>query len=349
MGAASSTNQNIATYSKVSNTININATSKFMNSAVMESIKKSMISLNQNCTQKFDSNATIQLSNLTSLGDVSISNLTLNSANVVKFDCIVQSQLLSQTENNFISDNSASIASMLQSLGTSDFLQSISGSLKNKIDSMPLTFSSASSNQSSTTIIDTQTTQNIVQDIQNLYKSTSVDDTTIKSVNETYQGFVNNAKVIVNNVTAGGNITVAAIRLDTLNQLDATAKLAGAVSQVILQKMQSMLGMKIQFQSETSQKSTTNNTSDANTSSTTTLDSVTSVANNAIQSISNIVGAPFKIVAIIVGVVIVLIGLVVVYRLASRPKPAYDSRTIDRLISLAKENDTFSALKNSAI
>lgn len=336
MGAASSTSQNITTYNKLTNTININAKSSFMNNAVMESIKKSMITLNQNCTQKFDSNAVIQLSNLSSIGDVSITDLTLDSKNVVKFDCVVQSQLLSQTENNFLSDNSASMASMLQSVGTTDFVQSISGSLKNKIDSMPLSFSSASNNQSSTNIIDTQTSQNIVQEIQNLYKSTNVDDTTIKTVNDTYQGFVNNAKIIVNNVTAGGNIKIAAIRLDTINQLDATAKLAAAVSQVVLQKMQTMLGMKIQFQTDTAQQSTTSNTTDTNASSTTTVDSVTNVANNAISSISSIIGAPFKIVAIVIAIVIVLLVLFVLYKLFSNPQST--NQTVQKLLIKGKNN-----------
>lgn len=341
MGTGSSTSQKASTYNKISNTIEVNATNQFVNSAVMESIKKSMSSINQNCTQKFDSNAVIQLSNLTSVGDVNISNLTLNSQNVVKFDCIVQSQLLSQTENNFLSDNSASIASMLQALGTSDFIQSISGTLKNKIDSVPLSFSASSLDQSASNTIDTKTSQNIVQNIQNLYKSTSVDTSTMQTVNDTYQGFVNNAKIIVNNVTAGGNITVAAIRLDTINQLDATAKLAAAITQVVVQKMQSILGMKIQFQTDTAQQSSTSNSNSGNTSSTTTLDSVTNVANNAIKGITSIISTPFKLFAVVVGAILILIALVVVYRLARQSK--FDKKTaaaIDYINSNSKVIDT---------
>lgn len=343
MGAASSTQQNNTSYNKLTNTININATNKFLNNAVMESMKKSIISLNQNCTQKFESNAIIQLSNLTSAGNVSITDLNLNSNNVVKFDCVVQSQMLSQTENNFISDNSASMASMLQSIGTSDFMQSVSGSLKSTIDSTPLTFSNTSSNQSNTNIIDTQTSQNIVQDIQNLYKSTSVDDTTMQNVNEAYQGFVNNAKIIVNNVTAGGNIQVAAIRLDTLNQLDATAKLAGAISQVILQKMQSILGMKIEFQSDTAQQSTATNTSTTNTSNTTTLSSLVSIPNNAINAISNLFNIPTTIAIYILIGIVVLVVAIIIYKFLSKPKSFNNfikNNTNNRMSFI--ENDTMS-------
>lgn len=358
MGAANSTQQSISTYNKLTNSIKINSTSQFVNNAVMESMKKSIISLNQNCSQKFESNAVIQLSNLTSLGNVSITDLNLDSNNVVKFDCIVQSQVLSQTENNFMSDNSSTIASMLQAMGTSDFLQSISGTLKSSVDSMPLTYQSTGANQSSTNIIDTQTSQNIVQNIQNLYKSTSVDDTTIQNVNSTYQGFVNNAKIIVNNVTAAGNIQVSAIRLDTMNQLDATAKLAGAITQVVLQKMQSILGMKIEFQTDTSQSSSTSNNSSTNTSGSTSSASAFNTLNNTVNKLTGIIGDPIKIVVIGGVAIAAVIILFIVYKLFKSQKikslnrGGHGRNTIDAILNSGlqfTENDTLSLIRSISI
>lgn len=301
MGGVSSSNQNLTSYNKLTNSINVNATNEFVNSAVMDSLKKTLVSINQNCTQKFDSNAVLQLSNLSALGDVNLSNLSINSQNVVKFDCLIQSQVVSQTEDNFLSDNSTSIASMLQALGTSDFLQNISGSLKSKIDSMPLSFVNNNSNQSNTNIIDTTTSQNIVQNIQNLYKSTATTDTDMNTVASTYQAFTNQAKIQVTNVSAGGNINISAIRIDNINKFDSTAQLASAISNIIIQKMQSILGMKIEFQSSTSQSSSNNQATTSDSQNTSTLESATGVINNAVNGVLNLFNIPGKIILIFVG------------------------------------------------
>jgi len=315
MGGVSSSNQNLSSYNKLTNSIQINATNEFVNSAVMESLKKTLIRVNQNCTQKFDSNAVLQLSNLNSIGDVNISNLTINSQSVIKFECLVQSQVISQTEDNFLSDNSASIASMLQSLGTSDFLQNVSGSLKSKIDSMPLSFVNNNSNQSNTNIIDTTTSQNIVQSIKNLYKSSSTSDTDISTVNNTYQAFTNQAKILVNNVNAGGNINIAALRIDNINSFDSTAKLSAAITNVVIQKMQSILGMKIEFQSSTSQTSSNNQSSTSDSQNTTTIESAAGVINNAVSGFFNLFNIPGKILLIIVVAIVLVIVAYLFYKL----------------------------------
>lgn len=301
MGGVSSSNQNLTSYNKLTNSIQVNATNEFLNSAVMESMKKTIINVNQNCSQKFSSNSILQLSNLNALTDVNLSNLQINSNNVIKLDCLVQSQVVSQTEDNFLSDNSASIASMLQAIGTSDFIQNISGSLKSKVDSLPLSFVNNNSSSSNTNIIDTTSSQNIVQSIQNLYKSTSVNDTEMNNVNNTYQAFTNEAKIIVNNVSAGNNINISAIRIDTINSFDATSKLAAAISNVIIQKMQSILGMKIEFKTNTSQSSSNNQTSSTNSENSASLDGVTGVINNAVNGFFNLFNIPTKIIMIIIG------------------------------------------------
>lgn len=315
MGGVSSSQQNLTSYNQVSNTININATNNFMNSAVMESMKKTLIETNQNCSQRFSATSLIRLANLKSIGNIKISNITINSQNIVKLDCLVQSQVLSQTENNFISDNSASMATMLQSVGTSDFIQSVSGTLKSKIDSMPLTFINSNSNTNSTNIIDTKTSQNIVQNITNLYKSTSVDEATMKSVNDAYQAFASDAQIQVTDVSSGNNIEISAIRIDNINSFDASARLAAAITNVVIQKMQSILGMKIEFQSETDQQSNTNSTAMSNNENTSTADSVTRIANNAVTGLVSTLTMPLKIVAIVAGVIIGIIILLFIYKL----------------------------------
>jgi hypothetical protein len=357
MGGSSSTqNQSITTYNKQTNSININASNNLLNSAVMSSIKKSLVQTQQSCKQSFESNALLQISNLMSSDTINLNNLTLNAESVVKLECVTQSQLQSQTEDNFLSDNASAMTTMLQSAGTSEFIQGISGTLKSKVDSMPLGFSNTSSNTNATNIIDNNTATNIMQNIQNLYQSTSVNETTLKSVSDIYQSFVSETKLIVNNLSAGGDINISAINLNTIQNFDATAKLASAISNVIIQKMQSILGMKIEFTGSTSQSSSTSQTSKTQGDNSTTNESVSNVANNAInvannaiKGITSVFNTPKVIlVAGIIGFVIVaIIGLSLFF--FTRKKVGNGIEIVDKLINAGNnfiQDDTLTLIKN---
>lgn len=347
-GSSSSQSQTTSSYNKLTNSININASNNLLNSAVMNSIKKSLIQTQQSCKQSFASNALLQISNLQSSDTINLNNLTINAQSVVKLECVSQSQLQSQTEDNFLSDNSAAMTTMLQSMGTSDFVQGISGTLKSKVNSMPLGFANTSSNTNLTNIIDNNTAVNIMQDIKNIYKSTSVNETTLKNVSDIYQSFVSETKLIVNNLSAGGNINISTINLNTVEQFDSTAKLASAIGNVIIQKMQSVLGMKIEFTGSTSQSSSASQTSVTKGDNSTSNDGLVSVANNVVKGITSIFNTPkvILVAGIVAFSVIAIIGLSLFFL---RRRTGNGCELVDKLMESGNQfiqEDTLSLIKN---
>lgn len=352
MGASSSQqSQNVATFNKLTNTININSTNQLMNSAVMNSIKKCLIASQQSCKQSFDSKAILQISNLSSGASVNLSNINLDVQNIVKMECFNQSTLQTQTEDTFMSDNSAAMSTMLQSIGTNDFIQSISGSLKSKVDSMPLGFSGNATNVQNVNFIDNTTSMNIMQNIQNLYQSTSVNDTSLQSVNETYQNFINENKLIVNNITAGDNININVLSLNSIDKFDSSAKLVNSISNVIIQKLQSILGMKIEFTGQTSQTTNNNQTTTNTATSETTNQGIVGTVNNTIKGITDVFNTPkviFISIAVVVGIVVIGIGGFFFLRRKKSGSGSIDNN-INQLINYGKkfiQNDTLSLIKN---
>lgn len=349
MGGGSSSQQQAATYNNLTNKMEIKASNEFVNSAVMDSIKKTILQISQNCTQKFDSNSILQISNISSSGPVSISGLRLDSKSIVQFECINESSIITQVEDKFMSDNSSTMTTMLQSVGNVDFISNISGSLKSKLDSMPLSYSSSSSSSNNTNNITTSSAVQVMQSIQNLYKSTSVNETTTQIANDIFQSFKKEAVIKVMDISSNSSVSIDSINLTTLDKFESTAKLAASIGNIIIQKMESILGMDIEFTQSSVQTTSGESSIDTNTTSEVTSETAAGVVNNAIAGITSVLNTPKVIFLAVAGVVLVIgLVIVIVYYLKTR-KVKGGCEVVDKLLNSGTsftQDDTLYMLRN---
>ena len=326
MGGGSS-RSNTMVYNKSTNTINLSATNDMLNSAMMETIKNTMSTAQNNCSSQFTASTKLKISNIVSLGYLEISDLTVDSKNVVRLECLSQQQLQTQAEDNFMNDNSSQMQTMLASVANTDFINNISGSLKNKVDSAPLSFTSSSADTNVTNIQQTDVALNMMQNIRNIYKNTSVNSTTQEAVNNAYTSFTAETVIDVSDLTLAAGGKIKAIRLDSLNKFDSYAKLSQAISQVFIQKMENILGMKIAFSSDTKQtsanssvtaqssdNSVTNDTAIKTTGNVVnnTVDKTTGVVNNAVDKTTGVMNNISRIPVIIGGIIGTVILIIII-------------------------------------
>lgn len=335
MGASSSSNSQ-STYIKQSNTVSINATTDFLNQSVLNSIKKALIYSQNSCSQSFKSTDLLQISNINAIGDVNISNLSIDAKSVVVLDCIIATQILSQAEDNFLTDNQAGIASVLQSVGNSDFFNNVSGTLKSAIDSIPgINISNSSNNQNIT--IDNTTATNVAQTLKNLYQSSNTNETDVSNVSSVIQDFKSQQTLVVNNISTGGNVNINVLKIDSIQNFSSTAKLTTAITNVIIQKLQNILGMKVSFDGSTQSSNSSSIDQTLQTNNSISSNAFFSSVNKAIDAASSVLNTP-KTITIVIGVVVAVVGVGVVIGIVMLFKSLFSSPiALDTLSQIAQK------------
>jgi len=302
MGGSASSSSN---YTNSQNTLNVNSSLQFINDSVMTSLQKTIVNSKNNCTQSFDSTAVLQISNISSAGNIDINNLILDAKNVVELECIIITDVLTQTENTFMSDNKANIASSLQTIQNSEFFNKFADKLQINLDSLP-GFSSNSVNN--TVSMTNATALSFAQSLTNKYQSTQTNITDINTVATIMQQFKTENKLVVNNLSAGGNVTISVLKLNALNSFSARAKLATTITNAIVSKMENVMGMQLKFNADTTNTQNGSTEATTDTSVSTTLNSLLTPINNAIEAASKLLGTP-KVFIIVIGIGVIILGI----------------------------------------